>query len=757
MDATPSWPAMAGFTDGQNVDAATLNRPLQQLASRTELLWRLLVQNDRTKVSIDVEISGDTPTVGQPVYRVGSDGTFAKAIGAVGNNEWFYADGRAMAVGVVSAISGPTATTATVVLCGYLALPGDGVAVGSLIDDPSPVSGRYYLSNYNAGKLTANPSGPVIYVCDCYIEGGMVKSMIVNPQYRDTGESHVHRSFVLDWKPQGGYSAKFPAGYSTFGCTPDDFVIPSSGLFPGALRMYISGAWDTDEEIEYVFRLERKTSASAGSTNWEDYHITCTSSGDTVSGWSMPLDDFTGDISETKTTETKAVGTHQMKVKFVRAKGALSSCSPDQLVADATRNTWTVTMPGAGRGWIGTSTGSMLNLGMYPALSRYVPLVPENSGSLVVGGLEMRGPVFGESKREWYIAPASSIGGPWLMWVGKAVDGVNTTTPWVHSDPDVAAAIATERHIVLHIGRMRVGPTGFVTSLQPAPGSPLKVTSALTDTDAVQGALQIGLDINFKSSAGNVAGSQVVKRINGSTFETGPVVERIIAGPGMAVSQEQGIVRVSASNAVYAGDFETIALKNAKQDLAAGVFPYTKLLGPGIASGFTAKFRVPDHIPYGKYYVVVSASVFGEDAITGASRTASFKLKNYVLADRACSESDATSSPTLDGSIDSPAAGYEATIGVPFPESYAAFNPILMHGFGTIAGSGPGSIVLPDMPGQRHSDAYLWLHREAASDKLLEVYPGYFVGLDIQRCTTSGTDYTGAIGFLSLRWNLVEA
>ena len=57
MDETPSWPAMTGFTDGQNVDAATLNRPLQQLASRTELLWRLLAQNDRTKVSIDVEIS----------------------------------------------------------------------------------------------------------------------------------------------------------------------------------------------------------------------------------------------------------------------------------------------------------------------------------------------------------------------------------------------------------------------------------------------------------------------------------------------------------------------------------------------------------------------------------------------------------------------------------------------------------------------------------------------------------------------------
>jgi hypothetical protein len=92
---------------------------------------------------------------------------------------------------------------------------------------------------------------------------------------------------------------------------------------------------------------------------------------------------------------------------------------------------------------------------------------------------------------------------------------------------------------------------------------------------------------------------------------------------------------------------------------------------------------------------------------------------------------------------------------VPFADEYKAFDPVLVHGFAAEDGQGPGELVLPDV-GQRVRDDALWL-RTSASDRMV-VYPGYFVGVSIERCGVSGseiTPYEPAIGFLSLRWNLV--
>ena len=757
------WPAVTSFEDGDNVDAETLNAPIRQLAARTEHLLRLLQQNDRTKVAVvDAQLSDPdnygVPDVGSVVYRA-SDGTYAKAIGSAEENAWFYAAQKAMAVGVVGS-KAPGASTGTVVLCGYVSFD-DGIDASQVIADANPSSGRYYLSNTVEGKLTANPSGPIIYVCDCHVEGGKVTSMLVNPQYRDTGESHVHRSFVIDWKPMGGYDGEVNGtSYEAYGCFPNNTGPAADGSTNGLIWLQVAGAWDTDLSVTYEFTLERK-SGSSGSTNWGDYQLRCTSSGDASAvSKVIPLAALAGDtLSEEAATAFAPVGSHQMQIRAVRPAGSISDYSPAAMVS-AGRNVWTVSMPDDGRGWRNEDGGFVLDLGMYPAMARYVPLVPSNSGSLVVGGVELRGQVFGADK-QWSVTQADSDGGPWLHWIGNSVvgDGSSPTTPWVHAGSGVQA---TGRPIVFHVGRMRVGPTGFVTSLQPAPGAPLKITSALTDEKAAYGALQIGLDVDFKTGGGDAEGFQVVKRIEGTTFMTGPVVERVVAGPGVAVNQEQGTVRLSVANAAYAGDFETIALKNAKQDLAAGVFPYTKLLGWGagsnIASGFTAKFRVPDHIPYNAdhgYWVVVSASVFGEESYdSDAVKTASFALVSYVLGDQACS-ADAGSA-AFGGSIAAPVSGKaNEKVGVQFAGPYTAFDPVLVHGFRNASNvAGPGTIVLPDT-GSRRSEGALWLKQLDGTPVV--VHPGYFVGLSIQRCASTGTAYTAPIGFMSLRWNLVEA
>ena len=744
------WPNVDDFTDGvDKLDAETLNRRLQQLVARTEQLKTVLdSQASRTNVAIAAELQGETsgsttvyPQLGQPVYRVAGGNAYAKAAAIVGDVEeskWFWADQQAMAVGVVG--SAPSGGSATVVLNGYISF-GEGIAAADVIADPDPASGRYFLST-TAGKLTAAPVGPIVYVCDCEIRGGRVMSMLVNPQYRDTGESHVHRAFVLSGRPAGGYSAKVGDRYWAQGIARDGASLSATAL-PTGMTVIPYGYWATDARVTYTLQVVRKSTAAESSTDWGDYLLKWASGGADGSKDDVAIS-FADGLSP-----LIFVGSHGLSVQLAISSGT----TPASLVGSSV--TWTVAMPDAGRAWLNYgTTGFLLNLGMYLEMARFVPPLPANGAELTVGGVELRGPEFGD-RRQWEIKPADTDGGPWLVWYGGEVSASSVTAPfeWNATLTDQRA-----RDIVLHVNRMRVGPTGFVTSLQVAPGSPLKVTSAQTGANAAQGALQVGLDIDFKSAAGNAEGHEVVKRIKGATFVTGPVVERVVAGPGMAVDRQQGTVTVSASNAVYAGDFETIALRNAKQDLAGGVFPYTKLLpwvvgGTNIKSGFTAKFRVPDFIPYKKYHVVVSASVFGE-AVAASASAAAFTLGCYALADQACAADAPTSgSPGFSGSIASPAGGYEADVAVPFEAGHAAFDPVLVHGFNDGEHGGPGTLVLADTV-QRVRNGALWL--QTAAETRLEVYPGYFVGISVERCALeSGTPYTPAIGFLSLRWNLV--
>lgn len=746
------WPSVQGYQDGvDRVDAETLNRPLGQLAERTEYLKRLIANSNGQRVAlVGVELSGDVkPTRGQPVYRVPDNGTYARAAGTAFENAWFYASDEAMAVGIVESVD-QGGGTGTVVLYGYAkfgeagSADNPGIPVADVIADENPASGRYFLSA-RAGLLTSKPNGPVIYVCDCQIANVKVgdayelrvMSMLVSPQYRDTGESHIHRSFVLSGSPMGGYSVKAAGRYRAVGIADGSVrdADKNPSALPSGVVLVPCGWWDCDRSVTYTITV----SADGSAFTW--------SSGDGDGSGEVEADD-----ADSCMTKPVAVGSHGLLVRFVSdTAGDFSAMAGKQ---------WSVTMPDAARAWVdykddgGSLVGFRLNLGMYPEMARYVPPLPKNGAALTMDAFDVRGPVFGADK-QWDILDAGDDGGPWLVWYGGAADGSSSlTTPFKWADT-VAGQAA--RYIALHLNRMRVGPTGFVTSLQAAPGSALRITSAQTGAPAVQGALQVDMDIDFASAERDAPGHMVVKRIEGSRFILGPVVERIVAGPGMAVSREQGIVTVSASNAVYAGDFETIALKNAKQDLVGGVFPYVKLLGwqtgrTNIDSGFTAKFRVPDHIPYKEYYVVVSASVFGEVADSGV---ASFTLKGYTLADMAC----AADASEVAGSIANLSPVETATIGVDFPSGYSPFDPILIHGFPSEAGGSPGTIVLPDdADGQRQAKEQLWLGTTAGAVRTgVRVKPGYFVGLDIARCGTDGSEYIHPIGFLSLRWNLVEA
>ena len=113
------WPNVEKYRDGDPLDAATLNDPIDQLSARTEYLKQVLdASASRTNVAIaNATLSADggaVPKLGQPVYRVPGGNAYAQAkatVGAVDESKWFWADHQAMAVGVVG--STPSGTSAT--------------------------------------------------------------------------------------------------------------------------------------------------------------------------------------------------------------------------------------------------------------------------------------------------------------------------------------------------------------------------------------------------------------------------------------------------------------------------------------------------------------------------------------------------------------------------------------------------------------------------------------------------------------------
>lgn len=722
------WPEVTAYSNEEQVVAEVMNRPLRQLEQRTDYLKRILDDNNDASVCIEVDVADDGtgyPEVGQPVYR-NAGGYYAKAIALAGQGQWFYADQEAMAVGVVKSRA---ASRAVVVLYGsvtFADLPAEQV-----IADPKPTSGRYFLSAKKGvrGMLTAEPGGPVVYVCDCQIENGKIKSMLVSPQYRDTGESHIHREFVLSGAPIGD-ARKSDGRYVVTGILSDDSADPEG------VTLIPYGVWTSSDIVTYGFSLSGTDLTVTSSASDEGQVV--------IRGVTFTESGMTGFIT---------IGVRGLRIRLVKS----AAYTPPATLS------WTLKMPEAAQGWFNyqpagseSYVGFSLNLGMYPEAARFVPPVPANGATVFVDGSELLGPVFGDRRRWEMVNSIGDVlsGGPWLIWYGGEIDNANATAPFKWDDAKTPHAVP--RDILFSANRMRVGPTGFVTSLQPAPGAPLKITSAETGASANQGALQIGLDVNFSTGPKDVPGFEVVKRINGNVFETGPVVEKIIAGPGINASLDKGAVTLSLGNVVYSGDFETIALINAKQDMAGGVFPYTRLLGwnndgHDTASGFTAKFRVPDNIPWKEYNVVISASVFGEVAAT-SDMQAFFRLSAYTLPDYACSPEPESGSHL--GGIDRPDSGATPLIPVRFNNGYSAFDPELIHGF-------PDTRItdIPaDKPGQRQRVQSLLLKQSDGVSPIV-VKPGYFVGIRIDRTgpgdSSSVVPYTRSIGFVSLRWNLV--
>lgn len=398
------------------------------------------------------------------------------------------------------------------------------------------------------------------------------------------------------------------------------------------------------------------------------------------------------------------------------------------------------------------------SVGMDQALSAHYPPVPAAAASVVVNGVEQN------SKALFPGGYTVEIGQSSIHWADLS------TPPFPEGIADFRTATVSssqEKTGAIHFVRGFQGSTGPVTSLRAADGAPIRITECGTGTSASVGDLEIDADMSVIVGDAGLSGYNAVKSGVGGRLLTGPVVEKIVAGPGVYVSSRgdapsgQGTVTVSLDDGSYRGSFDEIALENAKQE-KIGMFPYVKLLGWAsgssvlIPSAFTASLRVPITLSKESTYLLrLYATVFGEATYSASSaETAGVTLDYSVLPDYTASPSGTDLSySNLKTGIGSPSDG-PYLMGIPLctssgaTKSYTAFDPVLVTNDQSIDASA-GRVVYWDIaiPGSSMTSSGYALR------------PGYMVAVRIARAyydVSGSTNYPGAIGFLNLRWALKE-
>ena len=414
-------------------------------------------------------------------------------------------------------------------------------------------------------------------------------------------------------------------------------------------------------------------------------------------------------------------------------------------------------------------------MGMHTGLAEYYPPTPKTGSVLILNGVEL------DMYDQFPTDATYRVSNTSLYWYPDALGSVPWPRDWVSVDDPGSAVYA--QNMLYHLVRLAAGEVGLVTSLTSAPGSPIRVLQCGTNDPASIGDLALDLNLNFQEEAANLAGFQVFKGLSGQKMLKGPVVERIISSdasisiiPTVGSPTGQGVVDLSIGDRSYSGDFEEVALENAKQELI-GMFPYVRLMGwstggsGNIPTAFVAKFRVPhdigDPLVPPNFKVIVYMTVFGESDIPwvggGNKQYAGIDFSYSILPDfNPITSTDAWNA--LDASLpdglitmtdaihaEIPIGKYNA--GVPGTPIYSAYDPMLIHN-NPAEGTDVDRKVAQVLGGLIPEEGQLasW---NPSWDAVVK--PGSLVGIRVERANiTAGTEYTGSLGFINMRWKLVS-
>ena len=200
-------PLVNKINDGDAVEAAVINGPLQQLVARDEYLYDLLAAGNArgSLIAVNIPIANSAvspnPSVAVVNYSVVSfdstdtvrQGLVRSAVGFTNNNQdqLFRPESKSFVFGVVKSISG---TVADVYLRGLIKLnAGETFQEKFIVSNEIFEAGPYYLSKAEPGRLTSKPGGIALYVGYAMNQS----TFLLNPQADTFNQLFINYRFEL--------------------------------------------------------------------------------------------------------------------------------------------------------------------------------------------------------------------------------------------------------------------------------------------------------------------------------------------------------------------------------------------------------------------------------------------------------------------------------------------------------------------------------------------------------------------------------
>lgn len=481
----PPYPStVRKVSDGEPVQASIANKAPTDLDQRTaHLKARLDAAQLGQILLLTDQVLDASVLVGNIVYRDTVGGAFKPALAGLRDlpdsmTGVIELDPKSYSWGVV--IDKTTSTLGNVLLAGIL--PAD-VDLANLIEDtPGPSGydpGPYFLSNTTAGKATKRPAISGLYQFFLSDDG----TAFVLPSPHGILEDHIHRVVLLLAEPAG--TANTPADVD------DTHTIPSP-----------------DPTAE----------------GWLP-----------IAGESGTVDDATPTATEFITDLSSAVDEYYTGQYLIFTSGALTGEKAQITAYDGATKTVTLA-PGLSGAPADTDAFDLEHFSGYPVgtkfgyniakdtlLSEIWPPIPVEGSFLQKNGATM--------------ATADVIIDTSGIWWMRDDYG---NAPWPVDINDISPEQEVELRLFLtefvtKTDKTVVTDFGLVDGeqslqLERPDGTPL------ADDEPHTGRIRIGLNFNLISGADDTTGPLVVKDFTGTTFERGPVVEKVQAGPSGRVA-----------------------------------------------------------------------------------------------------------------------------------------------------------------------------------------------------------------------------
>ena len=751
MSTTPWKPRIQLIQNGELVEEGVSNRPIIDLEKRTQSLKGSIENLNLTSgrlVYSGAPLS-EGVLAGDFVYFDLVDEVFGPAMADLFQDPEkgrMIAGAKSRTVGLV--LEKTSSTSGHILLSGRIDLSSSAFSIDDILDGFESgefTSGPLYLSTRIPGKATPHRVFPSVQLG--FFSAG---ESVVLLQHKDLFESHEHYRFDLQSVPSASQNF-LQTGWTSFGETGDgvvkrvDYFNSGASAIPPPMIMCVRQASGDSIPEEDPVRVEifhdsgLKMEVKTGGVEYDDPSSAATTTTDVpVQSWP----DY---------GEWVAVPDTNLEIAFIRKDGVYSTTLADDANTHLTTTDmrFMVFLPTDLRGWTNSNTFDLshqsgalyryLIHGDSPLLGAFPPL-PTSSAIIELNGVSLRpGSDF----------VVTHLG---IFWMLGEFD-VNDFAPWPadHSvAPDAELLPDNAKNLVISFLKSALdGMNSVVYSLKGI--APIRVSRCPDSADAVNGHLQVGIDLNLGVSAETPGVKETtLSGVSGVNFDRSTLVSELIEGSGCRLEnitpnsqipgKKVGAVRVSFRGLKFEGEISSVALRNAKEMISvAGT--YIDFVNPSVsASGITASLKLPneDFDPaLTKLHVL--GQFRGDLDVPGASSelTAIFKVVYHVIRPgfQMSAMNDSNAVAIQYWKVAFP-AGYSATTILPVEYPFLSGSPEAFEINAATLVANPSSLVALD-GGFKVGDKFVVLVDRVTQD------------LD-----SNVASYTGRVGLSSLRWIL---